>query len=211
MLARPEETGSVLSRVCLSKYRLTGVAAFVLLISFIAFQAQAAPSATPQGSPQSTAAGSESSTPTSTLIGPTSQAIEQIPQQASPPQSLIRSSGPLTPGDQWRLDKMVSVTVDILILSVMFLIAEFALLWRVSASPEFIMRTVIVTLVVTLGVCSLIVGGGDQQQYGPIIGLFGSIIGFLLGQGSTTRQVHQFTGRAGETPANSLNEGSSST
>jgi hypothetical protein len=93
----------------------------------------------------------------------------------------------------WRLDKMVTVTEYILLLSLAFLIAECALLWKVSASPDFIMRTIIVTLVVTLGVCSLIVGGGDQQQYGPIIGLFGSIIGFLLGQGSSNRQPEKTT------------------
>jgi hypothetical protein len=67
------------------------------------------------------------------------------------------------------------------------------LLWKVAATPDFIMRTIIVTLVVTLGVCSLIVGGGDQQQYGPIIGLFGSIIGFLLGQGSSNLQRNHAT------------------
>jgi hypothetical protein len=168
---------------------LLSVIAFVAITSVAPLQMyagqalaqQPAPSpAANQPAPQTPAAGNAGS---STLQQPSDNAIATLPAQESPPASLLKPGKQLSMGDQWRLDMEVHVTEYILGLSVLFLIAESALLWRAKAAPDAVMRTLIVTLVVTLGICSLIIGGGDQQQYGPIVGLFGSIIGFLLGQG----------------------------
>ena len=51
----------------------------------------------------------------------------------------------------------------------------------VSTSGDDIIKASVLTLVITFSVCSLIFGFDDKQT-APIVGLFGTIIGFLLGR-----------------------------
>jgi hypothetical protein len=87
----------------------------------------------------------------------------------------------LPTGHNYVTEREERVTLYVLAFGLVCLLAQTALLWRARSSAEEIMRNMSVTLVVTLGICALVVGY-DQQQISPIIGLFGTIIGFLLGQ-----------------------------
>jgi hypothetical protein len=68
------------------------------------------------------------------------------------------------------------------------LLLQFALLWRVTTlTADDILKSSAVTLIITFAVSSLIFGFNDQQ-IAPIVGLFGTIIGFLLGRADRRAQ-----------------------
>jgi hypothetical protein len=71
-------------------------------------------------------------------------------------------------------------TLAVLAFGISCLFLQFLLLKKKS-EPEQILRNMTVTLVVTLGTCTITLGY-EQSTIAPIIGLFGTIIGFLLGQ-----------------------------
>ncbi|MDX8464898.1 hypothetical protein RFM26_04285 [Mesorhizobium sp. VK23B] len=78
-------------------------------------------------------------------------------------------------------DTIWDSTIVILLFGAVCLCIQLFLLARSSADAEAVMRNTTVTLVVTLGTCAVTLGF-HQDTIAPIIGLFGTIIGFLLGQ-----------------------------
>jgi len=58
---------------------------------------------------------------------------------------------------------------------------QLIMFWGVSTSGDDIIKASVLTLVITFAVCSLIFGFDDKKT-APIVGLFGTIIGFLLGR-----------------------------
>jgi hypothetical protein len=78
-------------------------------------------------------------------------------------------------------DPIFRTTLAILIFGGLCLLIQFILLWRARASPEDVMRNVTVTVVVTFSICALNAGFAIDR-ISPTLGLFGTIIGFLLGQ-----------------------------
>jgi hypothetical protein len=81
-------------------------------------------------------------------------------------------------------NSMASTTIIVILFGVICLLIQAALLWRSRASSDEVLKNTTVTLVVTLGICALTIGY-NQQQIAPITGLFGTIIGFLLGQSTS--------------------------
>ncbi len=63
---------------------------------------------------------------------------------------------------------------------------EFLLLRKAKARPEEILRVFTLTLIIILSL-TVLTSGSDKAEYTPIIGLFGTIIGYLLGASSTNR------------------------
>ena len=61
------------------------------------------------------------------------------------------------------------------------LLLQCFLLLRTRAHPEEISRVTLITLIVTLAV-GILVMGYSERQISPVLGLFGSIIGYLLGK-----------------------------
>jgi hypothetical protein len=61
------------------------------------------------------------------------------------------------------------------------LIIQFLMLSKAGATPSEIIKGGVLVLIITLSVSSLIFGF-DDKQIAPIVGLFGTIIGFLLGK-----------------------------
>ena len=92
-------------------------------------------------------------------------------------------------------DFQLELTILVTIFGIIGLIFV-AMLFRssIAADTEKIIRLVIVVIVVTASLI-LIAGGYSTNQTAPAFGLFGSIIGYILG--SSTRQT------PGNTPANS--------
>jgi hypothetical protein len=73
------------------------------------------------------------------------------------------------------------ITLSVLGFGLVCLGVQCYLLSRIRASGEDTLRNTTVTLVVTLGVAAIAVGY-NSTQITPVLTLFGTIIGFLLGQ-----------------------------
>jgi hypothetical protein len=65
------------------------------------------------------------------------------------------------------------------------LILQMIAMRKVHSSPEDILRTFSVTLVIT-GTLFLIAAGYDNNQIAPAVGLFGTLVGYVLGRRSST-------------------------
>ena len=104
-------------------------------------------------------------------------AAQRAPENPLPP----RENGINVPGLRGLPTPLEMGTLAVLTFGVLVLILQVILLWRAKASAEDVLKNLTVTLVMTLGVCALTLGY-NQEQIAPIIGLFGTIIGFLLGQ-----------------------------
>ena len=74
------------------------------------------------------------------------------------------------------------------------LAVQAAMLFRSNASVQDTTRMTMVTLIITLAVGTLVMGY-DERQIAPVLGLFGSIVGYLLGRGDRP------AGRPGREPA----------
>ncbi len=61
------------------------------------------------------------------------------------------------------------------------LAVQAAMLFRSNASVQDTTRMTMVTLIITLAVGTLVMGY-DERQIAPVLGLFGSIVGYLLGR-----------------------------
>jgi hypothetical protein len=81
-------------------------------------------------------------------------------------------------------DNIYNLVIYILLFGMITLIIQSTLLWRANGNADDILKNITITLVITLGICALTIGY-DQAQISPIIGLFGTIIGFLLGRRDT--------------------------
>lgn len=66
-------------------------------------------------------------------------------------------------------------------IGILTLLFQGFLLLRTGGTPSDVSRVTLITLIITLATGTLIMGY-DSQQLVPIIGLFGSIIGYLLGK-----------------------------
>ena len=62
------------------------------------------------------------------------------------------------------------------------LAVQAAMLFRSNASVQDATRMTMITLIITLAVGTLVMGY-DERQIAPVLGLFGSIVGYLLGRG----------------------------
>ncbi|CAJ3501785.1 Uncharacterised protein [Burkholderia pseudomallei] len=72
-------------------------------------------------------------------------------------------------------------------IGILTLLLQCFLLVRTGATPSDVTRVTLITLIVTLAASILIMGYGTQQIV-EVIGLFGSIIGYLLGRGDSAQK-----------------------
>ncbi|MCG8093858.1 MAG: hypothetical protein JAZ17_09565 [Candidatus Thiodiazotropha endolucinida] len=81
----------------------------------------------------------------------------------------------------WSQELVSFLSISVLVFSGAALVMATILLWRASASPEFVLKTLGIITIVGFSALLLIVGYG-KDQLTPIIGLFGAIAGYLLGK-----------------------------
>jgi hypothetical protein len=62
------------------------------------------------------------------------------------------------------------------------LAVQAVVLFRTQAAVQDATRITMITLIITLAVGTLVMGY-DERQIAPVLGLFGSIVGYLLGRG----------------------------
>lgn len=74
------------------------------------------------------------------------------------------------------------ITLAILFCGTAALWFQFLLMKRTEASPNDVMRTSVVTLIVTFGLATTAIKGADElKELAPVFGLFGTIAGYLIG------------------------------
>lgn len=81
----------------------------------------------------------------------------------------------------WSPDLVIYLSMSVLGFSCLILFMATALLWRVQATPQQILRIFGIIAIVGLSALLLVVGY-DNEQLTPIVGLFGAISGYLLGK-----------------------------
>jgi hypothetical protein len=71
-------------------------------------------------------------------------------------------------------------SIMIYIFGIFVVTMEYRLLKRANATPESILRVFTITLIIVLSL-TVLNSGSDKTDFTPIIGLFGTIIGYMLG------------------------------
>jgi hypothetical protein len=93
-------------------------------------------------------------------------------------------------GDDLNQVLYFTITIAILGCGLFALKLEYSLLSKMKAAPNDIMRIFIVTMVVTFGLAvTAIKSSQELKDLAPVFGLFGTIVGYLLG--SAGRSSHK--------------------
>lgn len=70
--------------------------------------------------------------------------------------------------------------IMIYVFGLIVVVLEYVLLRKAQAKPEEVLRTFTITLIIILSL-TVLTNGSERAEFTPIIGLFGTIIGYLLG------------------------------
>ncbi|MBW7901729.1 MAG: hypothetical protein H3C26_09645 [Rhodocyclaceae bacterium] len=81
----------------------------------------------------------------------------------------------------WRADEAMTISAVVLVFGVTILVLAAILLRRTVVSADSILR-VFGTVLIIIGAIFLVVAGYTEQQMGPVMGLLGTIAGYLLGK-----------------------------
>jgi hypothetical protein len=81
----------------------------------------------------------------------------------------------------WDPTFVLKVGGGLAVVTVIVLVLATALLWRAKAEADQVVKVLGVLLVIGLS-AGLLVVGYSHEQVTPIIGLFGAIVGYLLGK-----------------------------
>jgi hypothetical protein len=122
--------------------------------------------------PVSFAQGAAPAVPTAGSLGP-----PQIPSPVSVGE-LTKNSALDISDIPW---KQVIQLAFVAIIGLISLLIQYLMLSKAHATPSDVIKGGVLVLIITLSVSSLIFGF-DDKQIAPIVGLFGTIIGFLLGK-----------------------------
>jgi hypothetical protein len=91
----------------------------------------------------------------------------------------------LAPGGVRVISALSSVelwlAIAIILFGLIVLAMQFVLLRRAAAATEDVLRLFTVTMII-IGTMALIAVGYSSQQIAPALGLFGTILGYLLGK-----------------------------
>lgn len=84
-------------------------------------------------------------------------------------------------GQPWSQDLVRTLSYTVIGFAVTVLLIAGLLLWRSRASPDVVLKTVGLVMILGLSALLLVVGYNNEQLT-PIVGLFGAIAGYLLGK-----------------------------
>lgn len=105
--------------------------------------------------------------------------LSQMP--ATPVKSVVTTSagGP----EWWSNQNAMTMSAVVLIFGIVVLVLCAGLMRSSRPSPEAILRVFGTVLIIT-GALFLVVAGYTDQQVAPVMGLLGTLAGYLLGKGS---------------------------
>lgn len=112
--------------------------------------------------------------------------VQKAVEAASAPAAATAGSQTSAPiGKQWwRADEAMTISASVLLFGILVMVLMTIALRRTSLSPDSILRLFGTTIIIT-GALFLIVAGYTETQMGPVMGLLGTIAGYLLGKNST--------------------------
>lgn len=96
----------------------------------------------------------------------------------------------------WRADEAMTISTVVLGFGVLVLVLAAVLLRRTVVTAESILR-VFGTVLIIIGSIFLVVAGYTEQQMGPVMGLLGTIAGYLLGKSNNHPSPPQNTSNPG--------------
>ncbi|NEK16202.1 hypothetical protein [Rhizobium leguminosarum] len=95
------------------------------------------------------------------------------------------------------------LSISIVLLTIFILIFEFFVIFKakhITFKPEDVLRLIVTTLVVC-GTLFFLAAGFSSEQIAPAVGLFGTVVGYLLGSAEKNRSSSTEDG--GDEPKNS--------
>ena len=114
------------------------------------------------------------------------KAVRETAQKAADAASGVASTSSSAPvGKQWwRADEAMTISASVLLFGVLVMVLMTVALRRTSLQPDAILR-LFGTIIIIIGSLFLIVAGYTETQMGPVMGLLGTIAGYLLGKGTS--------------------------
>jgi ABC-type xylose transport system permease subunit len=110
----------------------------------------------------------------------------QVKKAEEAASAAANSQIPVQVGKQWwRADEAMTISASVLIFGVLVMVLMTIALRKTSLSPDSILRLFGTTIIIT-GALFLIVAGYTETQMGPVMGLLGTIAGYLLGKNSNS-------------------------
>lgn len=109
--------------------------------------------------------------------------IEQSQNEVATYQSQVGTPTPL--GKQWwRADEAMTISAAVLVFGLLVLVMMTFALRKGTIHPDAVLK-LFGTIIVVIGSLFLIVAGYSDTQMGPVMGLLGTIAGYLLGKNSS--------------------------
>lgn len=128
----------------------------------------------------------QSVSPTPTALPTNTNANPPTDSTSRPPANLTTNPPPVdevTTDETYLSEKEFITTLTITIASLLTLLMQTVLLWRMkNVRPEDVLRNFTITFII-MGALFGIASGFSASQLTPVIGLFGAIVGYLLGAG----------------------------
>lgn len=84
----------------------------------------------------------------------------------------------------WSVDQAMTISSVVLLFGIVVIVTAAILVWR-SSSPQDLLRT-IGTLLIVICAVFLVVAGYSDKQIAPVMGLLGTIAGYVLGRTPTS-------------------------
>lgn len=78
-------------------------------------------------------------------------------------------------------DVELQLTFGVLVFGILILIFQFTLMWKANFNSQTMIKMSTVTLVI-ISTLFVITAGFDSRQIAPAMGLFGTIVGYVLGR-----------------------------
>lgn len=109
----------------------------------------------------------------------------QLAENARQLQSQPLTGQPVAATSWWRADQAMTISAVVLVFGVFVLLLAAVLLRRTQVSADSVLR-VFGTVLIIICAIFLVVAGYTDQQMGPVMGLLGTIAGYLLGKSSNS-------------------------
>ena len=94
--------------------------------------------------------------------------------------------------DWWRADEAMTISSVVLIFGVVILFLIAWVMRKTVLSPDSVLR-VFGTIIIIISSIFLVVSGYSDQQIVPVIGLLGTVAGYLLGKSSSNNSESNST------------------
>ncbi len=108
------------------------------------------------------------------------ESLQKLQQTTTPTVSAAPEARPVGK-EWWRADEAMTISAVVLIYGIVVMILATIVLRRTNIHPDSVLR-LFGTIIIVVGALFLIVAGYSDTQMGPVMGLLGTIAGYLLGK-----------------------------